>query len=124
TRCARSSGGSTGASARRMMSSKLSGAAWSLTSAPPCLAYVHDLLELLDRSMDQHLRRPVAAPHGARDLLVVHAQREPHDQRLPPIVGELLDALEDPRQLVAALDEVLGRVHRRQRGRVLDRRLR
>src|SRR3954463_4144876 len=94
-RCARSSGGSTGASARRMISSKLS-PAWSLTSTPPCLADVHDLLELLDRSMDQHLRRPVAAPHGARDLPVVHAQGEAHDQRLATVVRKLLDALEDP----------------------------
>src|SRR4051794_40818564 len=94
-RWARSSGGSTGASARRMMSSKLSPAC-SLISTPPCLARVHDLLELLDRSMDQHLRGPVASPHGARDLPVVHAQREAHDQRLAAVVRELVDALEDP----------------------------
>src|SRR4029079_15164144 len=96
TRSARSSGGSTGASARRMMSSKLSGAAWSLMSAPPCLAYVHDLLELLDGPMDQHLGRAVAAPHGACDLPVVHTQRETHDQRLPAVVRELVDPLQDP----------------------------
>src|SRR5215218_7576377 len=101
SRCARSSGGSTGASARRMMSSKLSPAACSLMSTPPCPAYVHDLLELLDRSMDQHLGGPVAAPHGARDLPVVHSQREAHDQRLSAVV----------RKLVAALHQVLRGVH-------------
>src|SRR3954469_19811413 len=112
TRCARSSGGSTGASARRTIPSKLSPAAWSLISTPPCLAYVHDLLELLDRSMYQHLGRPVAAPHCACDLPVVHAQREAHDHRLAAVVRKLADALEDPRQLVAALDQVLRGVRR------------
>src|SRR3954469_8998746 len=125
-RAGRSSGGSTGASARRMMSSKLSGAAWSLmcASTPPCLANVDDLLQLLDRSMDQHLGGAVAAPHRPRDLAVVHAQREAHDQRLAAVVGQLLDPVEDPRELVPPLDEVLGRVDGRQRRRVVDRRLR
>src|SRR3954451_8368344 len=123
TRIARSSGGSTGASARRMISSKLSPAC-SLTSTPPCLANVHDLLELLDRSMNQHLGRPVAAPQRAGDLPVVHSQGEAHDQRLPTVVRKLLDAIEDPRQLVAALDEVLRPVHGGEHRAVLDRRLR
>src|SRR3954453_23563523 len=123
TRIARSSGGSTGASARRMISSKLSPAC-SLTSTPPCLANVHDLLELLDRSMNQHLGRPVAAPQRAGDLPVVHSQGEAHDQRLPTVVRKLLDAIEDARQLVAALDEVLRRVHGGEHRAVLDRRLR
>src|SRR3954449_631473 len=111
-RAGRSSGGSTGASARRMMSSKLSGAAWSLicASTPPCLADVHDLLELLDRSMDQHLGGAIAAPHRPRDLAVVHAQREPHDQRLAAVVRKLVETRDHLPQLFAALDHALGLV--------------
>src|SRR3954470_4304655 len=125
-RAGRSSGGSTGASARRMISSKLSGAAWSLicASTPPCLADVHDLLELFDRPMDQHLGGAVAAPHRPRDLAVVHAQREAHDQRLAAVVRKLLDPVQDPRELVPALDKVLGGVDGGQLRVVLDRRLR
>src|SRR5829696_4859462 len=122
-RWARSSGGSTGASARRSSPSK-SGAVMSFMSARPCLARGHDLLELLDGAMEEHLRRAVRAIHRPRDLAVVHAQREAHDERLATVVGKLLDALQDARQLVAALDEVLRRVHRPQRAGVLDRRLR
>jgi len=32
-----------------------------------------ELLELLDRAMDQHLRRAIGSAEGARDLAVVHA---------------------------------------------------
>ena len=39
-----------------------------------------DLLELLDRSMQQHLGRAVGAAEGAGDLAVVHPEREAHDQ--------------------------------------------
>src|SRR5215207_7434619 len=122
-RAARSSGGSTGASAWRTRPSK-SPAAWSLMSARPSLAYGDDLLQLTDGPVDQHLGRSVATSHGPRDLAGVHPQREAHDQRLATIVRQLSDPLEDPRQLVAALDQVLRRVRGGQRRGVLDRRLR
>ena len=40
-------------------------------------------------------------------------EREAHDQRLAAVVRQLLHALEDSRELVAALDQVLGRVRSR-----------
>ena len=60
--------------------------------------------------MDQDLGRTVAATEGARDLAVIHAERKAHDQRLPSIVWKLRDAVEHPRQLVAALRDLLGGV--------------
>jgi hypothetical protein len=84
-----------------------------------------DLLQLLDRSVQQHLRRPVGAAQRAGDLAVVHPEGEAHDQRLAAVPGELIDAGQDPGQLVAALDQVLGGVHGAQHGGVgVDRRLR
>ena len=47
---------------------------------------LHDVLELPDGSMDQHLRRAVGAVQRPRDLAVVHTQREAHDQRLAAVV--------------------------------------
>src|SRR3954464_11901709 len=82
------------------------------------------LLELADRSMQQHLGRAVGAPERARDLAVVHPQSEAHDQRLAAVVGEALYTLEDALEVVAVLDERLGRVRRRDRARIVDRRLR
>src|SRR5262245_27926527 len=78
TRPARFSGGSIGRSAER---SRLS---TSLLGSAAILA--HLLLELLDRPVDQHLRRPVGAAKGSRDLAVVHAEGEAHDQRVAPVV--------------------------------------
>src|SRR5271166_270597 len=98
-RSARSAGGSTGASASRSSPSKLGAA-----------SVMDDLLQLLDRAMDQHLGRTVGAAERARDLAVVHAQREAHDQRLAPVVGEQLDAVEHAAELVAPLHQLLGRV--------------
>ena len=48
----------------------------------------HFLLQLFDRAVDQHLGRAVRAPQRPRDLAVVHAQGEAHDQRLAPVVGQ------------------------------------
>src|SRR6476469_6520627 len=108
------SGGSTGASARRSMPSMSANCSLTSGHAP---GGADDLLELLDRTMDQHLGGAVGAAHGPCDLAVVHAQR------LAAVVGKLLDPLEDSRQLVAPLHEVLGRVGRADHRRVLDRRL-
>ena len=79
-------------------------------------AVADDLLELFDRAVDQDLGGAVGAPERARDLAVVHAQREAHDQRLAAVVGQLPDAVEHAAELVAALDQLLGRVQRRQLG--------
>ncbi len=72
-----------------------------------------ELLQLLDRAMDQHLGRAVRAAERARDLAVVHAEREAHDQRLAAVVGQQPHAVEHAAQLVAPLDQLLGRVQRR-----------
>src|SRR5207342_281721 len=50
----------------------------------------HLLLQLLDRPVDQDLGGAVAAPEGAGDLAVVHAESEAHDQDVAPVVGQLL----------------------------------
>ena len=92
-----------------------------LAPAPHSIAG-DELLELLDRAVDEHLRGAVGAPERARDLAVVHAEREAHDQRLAAVVGQRLHAVEHAAELVAALDELLGRVRRRERGRLVDRR--
>src|SRR5262245_52991098 len=120
-RMERLSGGSTGLNAWRSRPS-MSAAAWSLMSAHAS-ACGDDLLELLDRTMYKHLGRAVGAPHCPRDLPIVHTQREAHDERFAAVVRKLLDPDEDPGQLVAPLHQVLGRVHRAERARVLDRRL-
>src|SRR5262245_43320654 len=79
TRPARFSGGSIGRSAeRRRLSTSLLGSA--AIRAPL-------LVQLLDRAVDQHLRRTVGAAEGSGDLAVVHAEGEAHDQRVAPVVG-------------------------------------
>ena len=55
---------------------------------------------------------PSVRSERARDLAVVHAEREAHDQRLAAVVGQLLDAAQDPREVVAVLHQALGRVRR------------
>src|SRR3954447_12516642 len=115
------SGGSTGARAR---SSSDSNSGLGIASLMRSRLHRDDALELLDGTMDQHLRRAVGASHGTRDLAVVHSQREPHDQRLAAVVRKLLHTFQDSRQLVAALHKILGRVRRAQRRRVVDVRLR
>src|SRR6476659_292375 len=96
TRPERRSGGSIGRSASASIRSK------------SVIVDSHLFLQLLDRTMDQDLRRPVRAPQRARDLAVVHTQREAHDQRLAAIVGEMLEVLHDLAQLLAALGDRLG----------------
>src|SRR3954464_15467879 len=78
------SGGSIGTSApRRSRSTSL--------IAPVLL---QPLLELLDRSVEHHLRSPFGPSQRARDLLVVHVEREAHDQRLAAVVRQLRDAFQ------------------------------
>src|SRR3954454_3176090 len=75
----------------------------------------HLLLELLDRSVDQDLGRPVRAAERTGDLAVVHAEREAHDQSVAAIVGQVLEMLHDALQLLPSLDDLLGAVKRRDR---------
>src|SRR5436190_8724492 len=86
------SGGSIGRSAERSRPST------SRTGSAAICA--HLLLELLDRTMDQHLRGPVRAAQGPRDLAVVHPEGEPHDQRIAPVVREVLEVVHHPLQLL------------------------
>ena len=79
-------------------------------------------LELLDGAVYEHLRGAVRAVQRARDLAVVHAEREAHDERLATVLWERFDGRQHAAQLFASLREVLGGVHRGQRGRVLERR--
>jgi hypothetical protein len=74
--------------------------------------------------VQEDLRGTVGASERAGDLAIVHSERETHDQRLAPVVGQLLNAGEDRLELLAALDQRLGGVRRRDDARVLDRRLR
>src|SRR4051794_6261595 len=106
------SGGSIGRSAER---SRLS------TSVVGSAAIdLHPLLELLDRAVNQDLGRPVGATERARDLTVVHAEREAHDQRVAAVIGQVLEVLHDALQLLPALDDLLGPVQRRDRLRLLE----
>ena len=112
SRTLRCSGGSTGASARLSSASRSLSRDWRAHRPHTSCGSPHDPLELLDRAMDQHLGGAVGAAERPRDLAVVHAEREAHDQRLAAVVRQLLHALEDLAQLLAALDEILGRVQR------------
>src|SRR4051794_11459277 len=108
------SGGSIGTSAPRSSRS-------TSLIAPDLL---QPFLELLDRPVQQHLRGPLGPSKRAPALLVVHREREAHDQRLAPVVRQPHHSLEHVLQLLAALHAV-GRVVRRgdHRG-VLELRLR
>src|SRR5215213_10871767 len=89
------SGGSTGTSAeRRRCSSR---------SPSIILVLLKSLLELLDRPVDQHLGRALGAVERARDLAVVHPEREPHDERLAAVVRQARDALQHVLHVFAAL---------------------
>src|SRR5437764_863933 len=110
TRSTRSAGGSTGASASRSSSSKLGRASFICSLLGGLFA--HELLELLDGSVDEHLGGAVGAVQRAGDLAVVHAEREAHDERLAPVVGQSSHAIEDTRELVSPLHQLLGGVRR------------
>src|SRR5215207_9278580 len=88
-RAASSSGGSTGASAWRRRASMSNG--WLTASRPAGFGLAHELLELPDGAVEQHLRGSIRAAERARDLAVVHPQGEAHDQRLAAVVGQPLD---------------------------------
>src|SRR5829696_6814987 len=104
------SGGSTGTSAER-----------SSCSTRSLMNVLHEaLLELLDGPVDQHLGRSLGSPERARDLAVVHTQRETHDQRLAAVVGKLRHALEDLLHVLALLHEFLGSVRLLQHARVVE----
>src|SRR3954462_6647423 len=68
-------GGSTGTSAERSSRSRSS-------SGIDLRRLVQVLLELPDRTVDQHLGCAFGAPQRAGDLSVVHVERESHDQCL------------------------------------------
>src|SRR5436190_13606092 len=116
TRPTRFSGGSIGRNAeRRTLSTSLEGSA-AIDS--------HLLLELLDRAMDQDLRGAVRAAQSARDLAVVHAEREAHDHGVAAVVRQVLEMVHHPLQLLASLDDPLGPVRRGDRLRFLEHALR
>src|SRR5215208_5399422 len=104
------SGGSTGTSAERRSCSTR-----SLTRL-----LLEAVLQLLDRPVYQHLRGSLGAAKRPRDLAVVHAQCEPHDQRLAAVVRELRHPLEDLLHLLALLHELLGSVRLVQHARVVQ----
>ena len=79
---------------------------------------------MLDRAVQQYLRRSFAAIERAANLLVVHPQSEAHDQRFAAIVRQFLDGVENPPQLVASFDQLLGCVNRPRLGNRVDVRLR
>src|SRR3954454_18800758 len=91
--------GSTGASAVR--------SSCSMSKFASAILFVQALFELFDRSMYQHLRRTFGAAASARDLAVVHVEREAHDQCRLPVFGEIRHAGEHLAKLLPALDEVV-----------------
>src|SRR5687767_1694756 len=115
TRLARSSGGSIGRSASARSASR-SMRPGSLISRLPSLG-IHQLLELLERAVDEHLGRAVRLAQRARDLAVVHAQGEAHDQGLPALVRQPFELSHQQAELLPALDHPLRRVRM---GRRLD----
>ena len=66
------------------------------------------LLELLDRSMDQHFGGTVRFAQGPCYFPVVHTQRESHDESFPTIVRQLLKVLYDSPKFLSPLDQILG----------------
>src|SRR5215213_8452233 len=74
------SGGSIGTSAERRSCS---------TRSLIRLVLLQAFLQLLDRSVNQHLGGALGAAESSRDLAIVHTQREPHDERLAAVVREL-----------------------------------
>src|SRR5215211_1495000 len=106
------SGGSTGVNAS--LRSR------STRSASLILLFLQGLFELLDRSVNQHLRGPVGAAERPCDLAVVHVQGEAHDQGLAAVVGEVRHTGQDLLYLLPLLDHLLGAVRRGEHGRVLE----
>src|SRR5262249_30669036 len=70
----------------------------------PCLLQV--LVELPDGTVNQHLRGALGAPQCPRDLLVVHIEGEPHDQRLSSIVGQVRHSRKHLLELLPLLHEL------------------
>src|SRR5690349_6385937 len=93
SRVATSSGGSIGRRASARSASRL--------SSPACSVIGHQLLELLDRAIDQHLGGPVGAAQRPCDLPVRHAEREAHDQSLAAVVGKIVELAQNLPQLLA-----------------------
>src|SRR5215210_831794 len=104
------SGGSTGTSAERRSCSTRSLNGLLLEA----------FLQLLDCPVNQHLGGPFGAAERPRDLAVVHPEREPHDEGLATVVGELRHALQDLLHLLALLHELLGSVRLVQHARVVQ----
>src|SRR5829696_2955806 len=96
------SGGSIGRRAERRRLSTSAGVLAAIAA--------HLLLKLLDRPVDQDLGRSVGAAQRARDLAVVHAEGEPHDQGVAAVVGQKLQMLHHALQLLSSLDDPLGPV--------------
>src|SRR3954463_1193147 len=78
------------------------------------------LLELLDRSVYQHLGRALGAAEHPCYLAVVHVESEAHDQGLATVVGEVRHSGEHLLHLGPALHDLLGGVQRRDRRRVVE----
>src|SRR3954454_736294 len=98
------SGGSIGRSAERRRVSTSRGGSAAICG--------HLLLELLDRTVNQHLGGPIGAAERPRDLAIVHAESEPHDQGVAPVVGKVLEVFHDAPQIVPSLDDPLRSVQR------------
>src|ERR1700742_1855567 len=99
------SGGSIGRSA------SLSNASTSQVDSPcspGVIAISHLFLQLFDRPVDEDLGRPVGATERPRDLAVVHAEGEAHDQRLAAVVGEVLQVGHHLPQLLPPGGDLLG----------------
>src|SRR5436305_1937588 len=114
-------------------SRSLNASGGSIGTSAPCssrstslisVLLLQPILQLPDRAMDQHLRGPLGSPQRPRDLLVVHSEREAHDQRLAAIVRQARHPRQHLLELLPALDERLRVVRRRDERSVLERRLR
>src|SRR5947207_14545490 len=100
-------------------------APWSMRSTSLIsLLLLQPVLQLLDRAVDEHLRGALRPPERPRDLLVVHAEREAHDQRFAPVVRQRRHAGEHRLELLASLHDRLRVVRGGDQRRVLELRLR
>src|SRR3954469_6759768 len=81
----------------RRSSRSLSRSGGSIGTSAPCSSRSTSLIapdlpqpfvELLDRPVKQHLGGPFGPSQRACDLLVVHREREAHDQRLAAVVRQ------------------------------------
>src|SRR3954454_4700149 len=87
------------------------------------LLLLQPVLQLPDRAVDEHLRGALGPPERARDLLVVHPEREAHDQRLAAVVRKACDAAEHRLELLPPLHQRLGVVRGRDQRGILELRL-